>query len=586
MNNTGSDHSDEFKRAQDLDATLLPRLICALGVSILLALNLDMGVALRWLVAAVLGEAAGFLSERPLERWAGAAHKRVQAVVGFAQTSVWATPAVLFWLTGQPALMTVAVGVLAIQLFHASTFAYRDSVSLFIYGAPPAAAMLVLPTLFAPYSLLLRATMIAASCLGIFYATFVARANQAMLGKLIAVQSRLAEQTGRAMAADAAKSQFLAQMSHELRTPMNGVLGMAHVLRTTSLDATQGRHVDMLVSSGEGLLAILNDILDLSKVEAGKLELHVEPFSLRAAAAQVCQVWSEVSHAKGVALKLEIAPSAPDWVLGDILRVRQIMLNLVSNAVKFTEHGEIVVRLSAGAGGGCLIEVQDTGVGMTAETTAKLFAAFAQADASVAGRKGGTGLGLSICRNLAVLMGGEVSVSSAVGKGSTFSAALPLAAAEPQGAPASEAPEADVSGVRVLVVEDNPTNRAVAEAILTAAGLDVSLASNGADALAALRSAHFDVVLMDIHMPVMDGVEAVKRIRRGEAGPADVPIIALTADAMSGERERLIALGFDDLRAKPISPPNLLAGIALALKAPQVSDDPLALADRPVAAAS
>ena len=212
------------------------------------------------------------------------------------------------------------------------------------------------------------------------------------------------------------------------------------MLRTTSLDATQVRHVDMLVSSGEGLLAILNDILDLSKVEAGKLELHVEPFSLRAAAAQVCQVWSEVSHAKGVALKLEIAPSAPDWVLGDILRVRQIMLNLVSNAVKFTEHGEIVVRLSAGASGGCLIEVQDTGVGMTAETREAVLAAFAQADASVAGRKGGTGLGLSICSQLADLMGGEVSVSSAVGKGSTFSAALPLAAAEPQGAPASEAP--------------------------------------------------------------------------------------------------------------------------------------------------
>ena len=562
MNNTGSDHSDEFKRAQDLDATLLPRLICALGVSILLALNLDMGVALRWLVAAVLGEAAGFLSERPLERWAGAAHKRVQAVVGFAQTSVWATPAVLFWLTGQPALMTVAVGVLAIQLFHASTFAYRDSVSLFIYGAPPAAAMLVLPTLFAPYSLLLRATMIAASCLGIFYATFVARANQAMLGKLIAVQSRLAEQTGRAMAADAAKSQFLAQMSHELRTPMNGVLGMAHVLRTTSLDATQVRHVDMLVSSGEGLLAILNDILDLSKVEAGKLELHVEPFSLRAAAAQVCQVWSEVSHAKGVALKLEIAPSAPDWVLGDILRVRQIMLNLVSNAVKFTTEGKVTLSLATGAAGEVLIFVSDTGSGIDAETQIRLFAPFTQGSASIARRHGGTGLGLSICRKLARLMDGEISLESELGVGSTFRVTLPLPPCAPAPTLAAASDRLELEGGRVLVVEDNQVNQAVAVAILGAAGLHVVVASDGLEALERLRADAFDLVLMDVHMPRMDGVEATGRIRAGEAGRRSIPIIALTADAMTGERERLMSLGFDDLHPKPIAPAGLLASIA------------------------
>jgi signal transduction histidine kinase/ActR/RegA family two-component response regulator len=550
------------------DPTVLPRLVCAVGVAALLAVNLGWAQAAMWLVAATVGEAAVHLAGRPFAR--SLRRSRLQHVILgasiFAQTSVWTAPAAMFWLTGQPPLLAVAVGVLAVQLFHASTFAYRDGVSIFVCGAPPAAMMLVMPVVFAPFGLVAHLTLVLGALLAVFYAGFVARVNLRMLRALKAVQAELATQSLAATAASQAKSAFLAQMSHELRTPMNGVLGMAHVLRTTPLSEAQQRHVDMLVESGDALLAILNDILDLSKVEAGKLELHPEPFGLADAARQVGRLWAEIARSKGVELTVRMAPGAPDWVVGDVLRVRQILLNLVSNAVKFTAQGEVVLAVDAGQDG-VVIEVRDTGAGIDPEARERLFAPFAQADASIAGRYGGTGLGLSICRNLTALMGGRISVDSEVGRGSTFRVELPLPAAEAPAAAAEagEAPSDGLAGARVLVVDDNQVNQAVAQAILAAAGADVTLAGDGLEALQALADRRFDAVLMDVHMPRMGGVEATARIRRGEAGPADVPIIALTADAMAGERDRLAALGFDDLQPKPIAPAELLAALSRAL---------------------
>ena len=359
-----------------------------------------------------------------------------------------------------------------------------------------------------------------------------------------------------------AKSAFLAMMSHELRTPMNGVLGMAHALATTKLSRRHADYLDMIVQSGDGLMAILNDILDLSKIEAGKLNLESVGFDLEKMGRQTFLLWSETARQKGLELTFDIDPAAPTWLVGDPVRVRQILLNLISNALKFTDQGSVAVRIAPLAPQGIEIVVADTGVGMRRDQLDNLFQAFSQAEVSTTRRYGGTGLGLSICRQLAEMMGGSIRVDSEPGSGSTFRVALPLAAGAPP-APAEAAHETvSLEGRQVLVVDDNKVNQAVARAILEAAGAVVSLADDGVDGLDLLRAAHFDVVLMDVHMPRMDGVEALRRIRAGEAGIRSIPVLALTADAMSDECERLIAQGFDDVHPKPIQPAELMFTVA------------------------
>ena len=365
-----------------------------------------------------------------------------------------------------------------------------------------------------------------------------------------------------ALEASSAKSAFLAMMSHELRTPMNGVLGLAHALRGTDLDARQAAYLDAIEQSSHGLMTILNDILDLSKVEAGKLALDVAPFDIRKSVSQIRLVWHETALLKGVQLDVEIDQETPLWLAGDDIRVRQILRNLISNALKFTDAGRVVIRVAPnGAGDGIALSVSDTGVGMDAAQVAKLFTPFVQGDRTTARRFAGTGLGLAICRRLAEQMGGEIGVESTLGEGSVFTARLPLPAATAP-ADASNDAAADLTGARVLVVDDNAINLTVARAILEAAGALVATAADGHTALARLRVEDFDVVLMDVHMPVMDGVEAVRRIRAGEGGRVDAPVVALTADAMVGDAERLLAQGFDDAHPKPIQPAGLLTTVA------------------------
>ncbi|MET3665200.1 ATP-binding protein [Caulobacter sp. 1776] len=369
-----------------------------------------------------------------------------------------------------------------------------------------------------------------------------------------------------ALEASRAKSAFLAMMSHELRTPMNGILGLAYALRGARLDARQAEYLEMIEQSGHGLMTILNDILDLSKIEAGKLELEVAPFDIRKLAAQIRLVWSETARLKGVELALDVDPATPAWLAGDAARIRQILMNLVSNALKFTETGRVTVRIAPGAGseadGGIALSVSDTGVGMSDEQRARLFMPFAQGDRTIARRFGGTGLGLAICRQLVDMMDGDIGVASVPGEGSTFTAHLSLPAARNPGDVAGPAAALDLTGARVLVVDDNAINQTVARAILEAVGASVVTVGDGHTALARLRIEDFDVVLMDVHMPGMDGVEAVRRIRSGEGGRVDLPVVALTADAMAGDAERLLAQGFDDAHPKPIQPAGLLATVA------------------------
>jgi PAS domain S-box-containing protein len=377
----------------------------------------------------------------------------------------------------------------------------------------------------------------------------------------------LAAAKRQAEAASRAKSDFLAMMSHELRTPMNGVLGMAHALGATRLNAVQRRYADTILRSGDGLMAVLNDILDLSKIEAGKMDLAPEPTDLRDLVERACGLWRPAAAEKGLSFHCEIEPEVPAWVMADPTRVRQILLNLLSNALKFTREGHVRVRIG-GRSGALSIAVEDSGPGMTPEVQKRLFETFTQADAGVARTFGGTGLGLAISRRLARLMGGDIRLWSAPGEGAVFTVDLPLAAAE---APAEAAEdEADLvlpEALSILVAEDNPTNQAVLKALLSATGWTVTLTGNGAEALQALQAEAFDLVLMDVHMPVMDGVAAVAAVRRGEAGRRDVPIVALTADAMTGDRTRLLAAGFDHHVPKPIQPQALFTAIAEAVRA-------------------
>jgi signal transduction histidine kinase/CheY-like chemotaxis protein len=360
-----------------------------------------------------------------------------------------------------------------------------------------------------------------------------------------------------AEAANAAKSAFLAMMSHELRTPLNGVLGMAHALETTSLDARQRGYLEVIGASGRSLLLILNDILDLSKIEAGKLEVEVVPFALTALLDSVAALWRAPAAEKGLELVLEIGPDVPAWASGDATRLRQVLTNLLSNAVKFTETGR--VTLQAGYASGTLsFAVRDTGPGVAAEVQARLFEDFVQGDASTTRQFGGTGLGLSISRKLCRLMKGDLTVESPPGGGAAFTGAVQLGHAEPQ---ADQAPVADVElpPLRVLAVDDNASNRAVVQALLEAIGVSVMLAGDGAEALEMLTRHTVDLVLMDVNMPVMSGTEALRAIRRDPAADiAALPVIALTAEAMAGDRERFLADGFDDHLAKPIQPDALL----------------------------
>jgi PAS domain S-box-containing protein len=376
----------------------------------------------------------------------------------------------------------------------------------------------------------------------------------------------LLEAKAQAEAATIAKSNFLASMSHEIRTPLNGILGMAQVLAGDELTPAQKERVNVIAESGQTLTALLNDVLDISKIEAGKLEIARIDGDLSQTVERVRQLFIARAGERGLTVALEVADNVPRRLCYDPVRVRQCVANLVSNAIKFTERGGITIRMSAARepNGDCRIHicVADTGIGMDEETLSRIFGAFTQADASTSRRFGGTGLGLAITRQLARLMGGEVHVESRVGEGSTFhvnfiarqSAAQP-AAAEPANADeASTEPNKlkPVLDARVLLVDDNAVNRQVVKLFITQLAPRIVEAANGEEALARLREQPFDIVLLDVHMPVMDGKEAIRRIRASSEPWRNIPVIALTADAMSGDRERYLGMGMDDYISKPI----------------------------------
>jgi signal transduction histidine kinase/ActR/RegA family two-component response regulator len=380
----------------------------------------------------------------------------------------------------------------------------------------------------------------------------------------------LARSRDQATAANQAKSAFLAMMSHELRTPLNGVLGMAHALTTSPLDQRQRGYVEVIEGSGQSLLAILNDILDLSKIEAGRLEIEAITYPLTDLLHSIVALWDGPVAEKGLVLTVEFE-HVPAWVVGDPTRLRQILTNLLSNALKFTDRGEIRLSVRYGVDQRLRFEVTDTGAGMSPAVLARLFRDFSQGDASIGRKYGGTGLGLSISRRLCRMMGGDLEAESVEGSGSTFVGSIEAPAVTARVETADAETQTELPQLRILAVDDNASNRAVIEALLHALGLSVTLACDGADALNILRSVPTDLVLMDINMPVMNGLEALAAIRSGTAGDPCVRVVALTAEAMAGDGERYVAQGFDGHLSKPIQPTALVETLVEAVQSLSLS---------------
>ena len=374
-----------------------------------------------------------------------------------------------------------------------------------------------------------------------------------------------------AEAANRAMSEFLANMSHEIRTPLNGVMGVASALSRTELSDGQREMVGLITSSAETLEALLSDVLDLARIESGRLELKAEPFDLMQAVRDIASLFEPSAAAKGLKLNVDAGRATGSLVVGDAARLRQVISNLVSNAVKFTANGSVSVRLRSRRAGDKLavkLSVADTGIGFDAAAAERLFERFEQADGSITRRYGGTGLGLAISRSLIESMGGRLSAVAEPGKGASFTLELALPRADGAivgGAAADEAAGGvDLSRMRVLLAEDHPTNRRVIELILGAAGVNLTCVENGAEAVDAWRGGGFDMILMDMQMPVMDGLTATRAIRDDErrGGRARTPIYALTANAMAEHAKASAEAGVDGHLTKPISAEALLGAVA------------------------
>ncbi|MBK7045450.1 MAG: response regulator [bacterium] len=403
--------------------------------------------------------------------------------------------------------------------------------------------------------------------LPVFFLGVLRRLRQVSELKIELAQSRLA---------DKAKDQFLATMSHEIRTPMNGVLGMAETLSATNLDTQQREYLHIITRSVESLLNIINDILDYSKITSSSLALESVPVDLEQVLGDIHSLLRTSAENQGIELEFEVEPAAHGWFLGDPTRIRQIVLNLVGNAIKFTQRGGVRVTCRAGDfADGCNLElkIRDSGIGIPADRLGAIFRQFEQADNSTTRRYGGTGLGLAISRKLARMMGGDIAVKSTEGKGSTFTVLLRLERTEkPVAVPVPEPAVLPDFGLRALVAEDNKFNQVVVRNLAKRIGISVDIAENGAEAVRMVGEGEYDLVLMDIRMPVMNGYEAAARIRARGDEIASIPILAVTAEATKADIQQCLDAGMDQHLSKPLRIADVAAAVQrLGLRARQLA---------------
>ena len=556
-----------------------PRMVASSAVAAVLVQGVGVAWTLGWLAAIWGGLMLGMRLvgefDKPHSPEELARLTRWVSINNAISTILQAGVLVVIWQTGDDLAQVFAV---------IATFVGSAYVLLQYYSDLSRFRMLLAPYvgtfLFIAYDLGLRAGWKAGAIVTCLAAA-VSMTNFFFLSRRLLDRSRSALRQARAQArqgevaaegANAAKSTFLATMSHEIRTPLNGVLGMAQAMAGDDLSDKQRDRLSVIHRSGEALLAILNDVLDLSKIEAGKLELEQLEFELAEVARGAYSAFTALANKKGLSFALDIERARGRYI-GDPTRLRQILYNLISNALKFTEQGEIRV-IASRSEAGLQISVSDTGVGIAPESLSKLFAKFDQLDSSTTRRFGGTGLGLAICRELAHLMDGEISVESDLGLGSKFTIRVPMEwvgeerALAPVTAARAETPEI---ALRVLAAEDNAVNQLVLKTLLHQMGVDPVVVENGQLALDAWETGEWDVILMDVQMPVMDGLTATAAIRNREAdtGRDRTPIIALTANAMSHQVEQYITAGMDGHVAKPIQASELFDVLTRAAAPPE-----------------
>ena len=481
-------------------------------------------------------------------------------------TCAWVWAGVLWWFSAGDIGKAAGTALIGGVLVYVVRGCHKSLAQLIVTGSLPAVALLSLPWFEETW----RERIGLLTCTGFLVCYALSSAINAVRSywKLKSTTAALVVKQSEAEAASIAKSQFLANMSHEIRTPLNGVLAMAHVLADAPLPPREKEAAKLICTSGQTLERLLSDILDLAKVEAGQLEIHNSSFHAGELARSIAGLGKTLAEANGAKLSLAIEPDADRYVAGDEVRISQVVTNLLSNAIKFSPQGSITLALSRTATGAYRFSVQDTGVGFGPEEKARIFERFQQADGTITRRFGGTGLGLSISKHLVEMMGGTLDCDSEVGVGSTFWFELELAEVEaPQLDEHRQSTTSEPSSTRLLVVDDHPTNLKVVELILSGAGVSVTTATNGEEALACWTEGAFDLILMDMQMPVMDGLSAVRAIRAREAhtGRTRTPIVMLTANASAEHVQAGASAGADGHLTKPITPGSLFSSIETAL---------------------
>ena len=478
--------------------------------------------------------------------------------------AIYSGIAAWLWFDGGEIGRAFALVQVAGGLLHVSLHMHQARPLLISAVATHGAYFLGLPVVSAILTGHWQELLIAIGCLLYMSHLVVAvRQSNATTSLLQGAKEQAQDARARAEEASAAKSDFLAVISHEIRTPMNAVISAGNLLRRTELTAQQAEHVSMLTEAGDVLMGLLNDVLDVSKIEAGKMVLETEDVDVRARLASLARLWEPRAAANGVELVVEAAAEVPECVRTDPLRLQQILFNLISNAVKFTQQGRITVAVDW-IDGALTVAVTDTGCGIPADRLAHIFDSFEQADAGTTRRYGGTGLGLSISRKLSEIMGGGLGVESVEGQGSTFTLSLPMevSVSRPAEKTADEMEAGALSGCSILAADDHEMNRRILNLLLEPHGCRLTLVENGAEAVEAAAVERFDAILMDMQMPVMDGLEATRRLRQGGGVNAGTPIIALTANALDVHRQAWEAAGVQAFLTKPIDPVVLAQTLA------------------------